>query len=291
MAGLLPAYQQAGAQIDAQKRALLAAVAHQGSAGLAQVQNQADAAQQMRAQAIEGINASGADPRLVAQMRGQAAGTADLYATDAGEAGTALGSEMQRIQAAGASYMDQAAAAAPIASATTEREVARLKKEQMEEEANRVLERQRLESGLESDRVALQTAREAQANAREAHGWDVTANTHEENMAAIDERTARLGLRTARVNASSTPAPPRSAQEIEEDYGIKKEDQAGMVTNPSYAPLEATLTYAFQQGMTAGQARQQLEKKEQALAEESGHHYGRTVEYLWAKYGHRFPGE
>lgn len=141
MAKAAGAFTNAQADIDAQRRALLSAVAQRGDQGLAEMQAQNKAAQAMRTQAIQGIaqNAGGTSGRgaLTSQLQGQAGQTADLFSADAAASARGLGGAMQTIAGINDNYMRQAAAAVPVSEQVTDRQVNTIRQQNEQAAADR----------------------------------------------------------------------------------------------------------------------------------------------------------
>jgi hypothetical protein len=103
---------------DDQKRALLAAVAQQGSAGADTYKQYADSVQAQRQSAVQAAqqrsSVINAGPAALQALQGSAVATSDPYAKDAATGATAYANENARLGTANSNYMDQVKAAIPM---------------------------------------------------------------------------------------------------------------------------------------------------------------------------------
>lgn len=103
---------------DDQKRALLAAVAQQGSAGADAYKQYADSVAAQRAAAVAAAqqrsSVINAGPAATSDLAGTATATADPYAKDAATGATAYANENGRLAQANSNYMEQLKAAIPL---------------------------------------------------------------------------------------------------------------------------------------------------------------------------------
>lgn len=197
--GMVDAYGGAESSIDAQKRALLAAVAQQGAAGKAAYEAQAAAAAEAQKAAVEAANkrasttqGSSAPQALVDRLGQSAADVAGLYHSDALVAGQHHAQEMDRIQSANGAYMDQARAAVPLA-----RQLA----------AQRAAEQAAARSGDAED----------QAWQREQRQW-----AREDRAAEVEDRNRKTaGVAVTPINQAAAAA------------GISSADLVSMTKNPT----------------------------------------------------------
>lgn len=150
----LESFKTAEQDIDAQKRAMLAAVAERGSAGLAEFDAQARAVQAAREQAMATVQPS--QPGVQDVLNSRLGAVADIYAQDVEAGRASLGREGSRISAANAAYGDQVRQAIPIVQAQTEQDVAGLKAQLIEKQMNAESRRRLDEIQLAKSMASLQ---------------------------------------------------------------------------------------------------------------------------------------
>lgn len=113
---------------DDQKRALLAAVAQQGSAGAQAYQQYADSVASQRAAAVAAAQQRSslinAGPAATTDLAGTATATSDPYAKDAATGATAYANESGRLAQANSNYMEQLKAAIPLSANYAEGRIA-----------------------------------------------------------------------------------------------------------------------------------------------------------------------
>ncbi|MGH9266739.1 MAG: hypothetical protein ACRD0D_01025 [Acidimicrobiales bacterium] len=201
-------YDSARANVDEQRRALLAAMARYGSEAARLTDEAASAIAQDRRRALAAVAAEagaiGAPQAVTEANQARLGGAYDRYTTDLAAARAARGSDVAAQSAAGESYLAQASAAVPVLAERTRRA---LEERRLAGEAD--LARARLaaerEDQLHSARLAgeeLGLARQ-QAAAREA---EARAG---EGGSGGDLAERRFGLDVAKFEASLQPEPPR----------------------------------------------------------------------------------
>lgn len=228
----LPAFQGAKADTDAQKRALLQAVAERGAAGQASFEAQQKAAQAMRADAVRGvakdIGVTAPPAALAGQLRATAGGPGDVYAREAATQGAAFQAGMGQIGAANDAYMGQLGAAIPVVEATTAREVARIRAEQVEAERQRAYQRE--QDRLNADQAERQRAFEREGWARE----DAAAaggKTWPNEVKPIDSAIAASGLDEAEAREVAKGQPFKDLVTIANAGVAAGEDPATVMAN------------------------------------------------------------
>lgn len=264
-----PSFVGAEASAEAQKRALLAAVAQQGQAGQQQFQASQAAQQAARAGAVSqaatratsgGIGQAPAG--LVAQMQGSAAGAVDPAIASTAALSQGYSQELSRIGAASGAYADQVRQAIPI-----NRQVTAAAADQ------RVME--------------LEDAAKQRA--------------HDEEMRKLEIAEARRKEQEAKdADVKIDPVPIDQAASVAKFTGAQKNltgqaklDYARQVAQlPAYATMEATIQSLALEGAswpevdTAIRGLWGLSKDEGGL----GHPYPDAYALLKAQYEHQFNG-
>lgn len=259
------AYRGTEKSLDAQKRALLSAVAERGQAGQAAFEAQQQAAQAMRADAVRGVakdmGVTAPPAALAGQLGRIAGGPGRVYAGEAATQQAAFNSGIQGISAANSAYMDQAKAARPIAETVTERHVAQIQAELEAKKAQMAHDKEMAE-------LEKQAALDAHRYAGEEHAW---------NMGELRRGSA------AKQAGDLTPA---SRQSIEAQTGLTLDQQMAIEQNPSYLSLAETMRQAHEAGYSATQTQAIMNREAARLAKERGvAGYGRTLAYLWSMAG------
>lgn len=187
-----PAFANAAVSNDDQKRALLAAIAQNGSAGAAALQQQAQQAQQAKAAAIQqiagatkGNSASISSPGFAGQQQALGAQVGDLRAADIAQGQQAYNQNIGQISAANDSYMGKVGAAIPIVQSRTQAAVQQIIAQQREAEAQR-------QAALQQQQLQLQQQRESIAAAQQDREYQ-RAN----NASSTDIAKAQLGIQQA----------------------------------------------------------------------------------------------
>jgi len=202
-------FQGAEESADAQKRALLAAIAQQGSAAKDQFSAQAQAWGDRRNQAVAGAaeraGAIGAPADAVAQLQQSATSAAEPYAQDAWRAAQAQDAENTRMTTANSNYMDQLRSAIPIARSVASARIAEIQAEAADRAAQRA-----------SNRSGMSFAAEDQAFQREKMQWDREDRARKNPVMlptrSIDEAAAALNWKNPEV--------ARSAIQWKNDAGV-----------------------------------------------------------------------
>lgn len=204
-------------EIDAQKAALLSAIAQQGSQGQAAFQAEQarrQAAQQAAVAAVaQRANMSGGMGSTAGQtyskgLQGQAADLGSVYAQDAALSQKSFANSIAQTSAANAAYMDQARAAVPVVNAQTAGIVAQIRAEQQaaREAAAADAEQRQLErEKMAFEREQMQAEREART---QKSTDDATAEAQQSLLRRAD-RTASTtvsGLLGQAVDKSETLA-------------------------------------------------------------------------------------
>lgn len=165
----LSSFQDAASRTDAQRRALLDAVASGGQAG-AQAYQQAQAqAQQARMDALAGASQAAQNSPLSLVQGGLAAlerpvqQDAALRQADLSQAQQTLQNDLARQQASGEQFFSRMQQAIPITEARTRMGVEQIIREQQEAEAQRALEMQLAQLDLQSRRESIAAQREERA--------------------------------------------------------------------------------------------------------------------------------
>lgn len=191
----LSSFQNAQQRTDEQKRALLSAIAQHGSAGKQQYDQAQQELNQGRTAAVNEAatraGAIGAPAEYLAQARQQAASGYDMRSTDLAQNQAAFGADMERQGATNEQFFGQLGAAIPITESRTRAAVEQIIREQEEARQAREME--------------AQMRREEQEFRRQ--------------MQAMDLEGGRIGLATARANASGGG---RGGPSISEQIAIAK---------------------------------------------------------------------
>lgn len=194
MAGANPA------EIDAQKAALLKAIAQNGSQGQAAFQAEQQRRQQAQQAAVQAIadrskmsGVQGSAPSsFIKDLQAQQNALGSVYAQDAALAQRGFADSIAQTGAANAAYMDQARAAIPVVNAQTAGTVAQIRAEQ------------------EQRRLDAQAAEEERAFRREQMNFEreqMRQKQTEETAATTDEETAKQQESLLnRATRTATPA-------------------------------------------------------------------------------------
>lgn len=263
------AFQGAEASTEAQRRALLGAVAQYGSQGreaIAAQQAQADSARTAAVQAAAGrAGAINAPAALVTQLRQQAAAPADIASRDAALAGQAQAAEMSRLASANGNYMSQVAAATPIVRAQAGARVSQIIAEQQNAEAAR-------QDAAEQRRLDAIEAERGRSFSREQQGWSREDRRFEAEQRRLD------------TDGDGKPdpqtSPVRTLDEAASIAGISPDQLPAIQQNKSYKELGAGVAAAA----AAGESWQQVLSRIRAYEAASGKQYPQLTKLLQAMF-------
>lgn len=178
-------------QVDAQKAALLSAIAQQGTIGQQAYTANAQAQGAQHTASNNDVNASVAPgvglgvPTAVSQaLSGMVGGVYGTYAHDNSMANQSYAAAQNATNNSNAAYMDQVKAGIPIVRSQTEGTLAQIRADQEEKRQQREYEAQQrayeeqqrqiaAQQDAEDRAAAIAQRNEEEAWAREQHGWDV----------------------------------------------------------------------------------------------------------------------
>lgn len=272
------AYRGTEQSLDAQKRALLSAVAERGQAGQAAFEAQQKAAQAFRADAVRGVakdmGVTAPPAALAGQLRNTAGGPGAVYAGEAATQGAAFNSGIAGISAANAAYMDQAAAARPVAETVTERTVARIRAEREAELAQQEHDRQMAEAETKQAELDAEAARQAQADAREEHQW--AKESHDWDMQGAE----------ADRQAAGKVITPKSLKDVSTATGLDPAQVGQIKALPEYKQMGSLMQNMFDSGYSKAETYAAMQAYRKQIEKASGHGWGRTFDVVWAEFQH-----
>lgn len=254
------AFGGAESSVDAQRKALLAAVAQQGKAGRLAYDEQVKAAEAARQEAVKAASsragAVSAPDALVKQLQQGSSELADRYTRDAAAATTAYDQEQARMTGANATYMDQVRAAIPLS-----RQVATARKQEAEAARQAALadEQRRRQWEMEDRQSRL-------ADAQRERGWSLEDRAYEES-----QRKAK--------DAGVTVA-PRNPQSAGKAVGLSPKDVKSITSHEDWGYLVDMFTKGLSAGGTQAQARAALRTWEA----QRGHSYPKFEKLLMEMY-------
>lgn len=181
---------------QAQSKALLAAIAEQGTRGAQYYEQAAQQAQAQKQSAVQaaldraqgGPGASATPAALTTQLAGQAAQTGDQRAADVAQAAAYQQQDQQALSSANDTYMNQVQAAIPIVGAKINAQAAQQARDNALQRQLADLQLQQSQLGLESTKVSLEGQREQNAANRAAAAAAAARAAQPQQMSVAEQR-------------------------------------------------------------------------------------------------------